>query len=115
MRRCSIVADGRVLVANAWIARHSVDRARGMLGRSFDETLSALVLEPCRAIHTFGMRMPIDAVFYDRDRRVLRIVEELRPLRGASCAGARGVIEAPARQARSFGFDEAQRIEFATP
>jgi uncharacterized membrane protein (UPF0127 family) len=46
-------------------------RARGLLGR--DGVDGVMLLRPCRNVHTFGMRFPIDAAFCDRDGRVLRI------------------------------------------
>jgi len=39
-----------------------------------------MVLRPCRNVHTFGMRFPIDVCFCDRDGIVLRS-ETLRPRR----------------------------------
>jgi uncharacterized membrane protein (UPF0127 family) len=115
MRTCSIAAEGRLLIANARIATSFVARARGMIGRRFGSEWPALVLEPCRSIHTFGMRGPLDAVFYDRSRRVVRIVEGLEPLRGAVCARARGVVELPAGQARALALEENMSLAFEDP
>jgi uncharacterized membrane protein (UPF0127 family) len=43
------------------------------------------------------MRFSIDAVFLDRDGRVVRVAERLSPLRFAAAAkGARDVLELPA-------------------
>ncbi len=44
---------------------------RGLLRREPDET--TLVLAPCRHIHTFGMRHPIDVAFVAGDGRVLSV------------------------------------------
>jgi uncharacterized protein len=41
----------------------------------------ALVIEPCSSIHTFFMRFPIDVVFIDRDSRVLKVAECVKPWR----------------------------------
>ena len=115
MHRCSIAAADQVLVANARIAANAWERARGMLGRTFGYDLAALILDPCRAIHTWGMSGPIDVVFYDCEGAVVRIVEELRPMRSTACARARGVIELPPRRARGMGFAENLRIGFGDP
>ncbi len=72
-------------------------RFRGlMLSRRLEEG-SALIIEPCGSIHMMFMRFPIDAVFYDRDLRVTRVVRNLRPWTGLAFGGrgARGVIELP--------------------
>ena len=66
-----LLRDGDVLatveVADGWRAR-----TRGLLGR--DGIEGALVLTPCRQVHTFGLRFPIDVAFCRRDGRVLRTV-----------------------------------------
>ena len=38
-----------------------------------DDVEGALVLRPCRHVHTFGMRFPIDVAFCDRTGRVLHL------------------------------------------
>jgi uncharacterized membrane protein (UPF0127 family) len=47
-------------------------RARGLIGR--EDLEGALVLRPCRHVHTFGMRFPIDVAFCDRYGFVLHAV-----------------------------------------
>jgi uncharacterized membrane protein (UPF0127 family) len=50
------------------------------------------------------MRFPIDAVFVDRDHRVVRVAESLAPWRLAIAAkGARDVLELPAGTAARTG------------
>jgi hypothetical protein len=62
--------DDEVLAA-VEIAQTRSERRRGLLGR--DEIDGALVLRPCRQVHTFRMRFPIDVVWCADDGRVLRI------------------------------------------
>src|SRR3954469_13040930 len=45
---------------------------RGLLGR--DRFDGALVLRPCRQVHTIGMRFAIDVAFCALDGRVVRVV-----------------------------------------
>lgn len=54
------------------VARTPLARMRGLLGRDGLPPGRALLLSPCRAIHTVGMRFPIDARFYDRRGRLVR-------------------------------------------
>jgi hypothetical protein len=49
------------------------------------------------------MRFAIDAVFLDREDRVLRIVSHLRPWRVAGCKGAKAVVELPAGECERVG------------
>jgi hypothetical protein len=55
---------GDDVLAAAEVAVTRRGRARGLIGR--EELEGALVLRPCRHVHTFGMRFPIDVAFCDR-------------------------------------------------
>jgi uncharacterized membrane protein (UPF0127 family) len=63
--------DG-VVLASAEVAPDARARRRGLLGR--DGIDGALVLEPCRQVHTFRMRFPIDVAFCDGQGRVVHAV-----------------------------------------
>jgi uncharacterized membrane protein (UPF0127 family) len=66
-----LVREGDVL-ASAEVARGRRERAQGLLGhRHAGEVTGALVLRPCRQVHTLGMRFPIDVAFCDRQGLVL--------------------------------------------
>jgi uncharacterized membrane protein (UPF0127 family) len=56
------------------------------------------------------MRFPIDAVFLDREDRVLRVVEHLAPWRMAGCRGAKAVVELPAGEAARIGLAPGDRL-----
>jgi uncharacterized protein len=55
---------GDDVLAAAEVAVSRRDRRRGLAGR--DRVEGVLVLRPCRQVHTFGMRFPIDVAFCDR-------------------------------------------------
>jgi uncharacterized protein len=63
-----LVRDGDVL-ASAEVADGAGARRRGLLGK--DRVDGALVLRPCRQVHTLGMRIPIDVAFCDATGHVL--------------------------------------------
>jgi uncharacterized membrane protein (UPF0127 family) len=70
-----LVREGGDVLASAVVARGIRQRTVGLLGhRDAGEVTGALVLQPCRQIHTVGMRFPIDVAFCDRNGRVLRTV-----------------------------------------
>ncbi|MDQ4125111.1 MAG: DUF192 domain-containing protein [Actinomycetota bacterium] len=78
-------------------ARAPAERARGLLGAPELRPGEALVIEPARQVHTFGMRYAIDVCFCDAGWRVLHVVAPLRPRRVTRWARrARYAIEAPA-------------------
>src|ERR1043166_3817632 len=51
---------------------------------------------PCRGVHTFGMRFPIDVVYLNADNKVVYLQENLRPWRIAPVRlSAASVVELP--------------------
>src|SRR2546430_1503881 len=74
--------EGGDILASAEVARGVRQRTRGLLGRDRKAVTGALVLRPCRQVHTIGMRFPIDVAFCDRDGVVLRTLT-VAPWRGA--------------------------------
>jgi len=75
------------------VAATRATRRRGLLGRESLGATEGLLLTPCKAVHTVGMRFPIDVIFIDRDGRAVRIVPALAPWRIAMSARAKAVIE----------------------
>jgi uncharacterized membrane protein (UPF0127 family) len=103
-----LLRDDRVL-ATLEVAEGRRGRARGLLGR--DGIDGALLLAPARAVHTVGMRFPIDVAFCDADLRVLRVVT-MRPHRiGRPCLRARAVIEAEAGTMASWDLRPGDTLE----
>jgi uncharacterized membrane protein (UPF0127 family) len=72
-----LVRDVDVL-ATVEVAATARARRRGLLGR--DDIDGALVIRPCRNVHTARMRFPIDVAFCDVSGRVLHTAT-LRPWR----------------------------------
>jgi len=103
-----LLRDGEVLAA-AELLTGRRQRARGLLGR---ETLDgAVVLRPCRQVHTVGMRFPIDVAFCDRDGVVLR-TDFLRPWRvSALVFRSVFVIEASAGAFERWRLEPGDRLE----
>ena len=92
---------GSVLATRGRVATTMRDRTVGLLGTSELPAGHGLWIERSPSIHMFFMRYAIDAVFVDRDGRVIRIVEHLRPWRiVAGVPGARDCLELPAGSVR---------------
>ena len=101
-QRCVL---GHVLKANnAW------ERARGLLGRTRLNEKQGFWLEPCPSVHTFGMRDALDIVFLDKDSKVIKVVENLKPLRFANCFSASSTLELLAGQAGSLGIKSGMQL-----
>lgn len=63
------------------LANTALKRLRGLLGRAALSPQEALWLRPCNSVHTWWMRFAIDVIFLDRELRIVRLVENLRPFR----------------------------------
>ncbi|VGO22643.1 DUF192 domain-containing protein [Pontiella sulfatireligans] len=98
-----LINDGsnRVVLENVLLAKSTVARMRGLLGRRSLRTDSGMLIRPCQSIHMWFMCFPIDAAFLDKDLQVLRIARNLRPWqlafapRGTCCVleTATGVLD----------------------
>jgi uncharacterized membrane protein (UPF0127 family) len=97
--------NGDVVCDRCVVADTPTSRLRGLLGRSELRPGEGLLLRPASAIHTCFMRFPIDAVFLDRDWRVLGIRGDVRPWRAASRRGAKAVLELPAGESARRGLE----------
>lgn len=83
-------------------------RLRGLLGTRALSPGSSLLIAPCAAIHTFGMRFSIDVVFLDRRGRIIRIDTAVAPWRMRWCWRANAVIEMSAGWAGAIGLQPGQ-------
>jgi len=86
----------RPVATSVEIAATRASRRRRLLGCDRLEDATAVVLAPCTAVHTAGMRFAIDVVFVDRQGYAVKVVRGLRPWRVALAAQARAAIEMPA-------------------
>lgn len=55
-----------------------------------------LLIPRCSAVHTFGMRFPLDLLFLDEDGGVVRFDRAVPRRRLRRCRGSSSVIELPA-------------------
>ena len=69
-------------------------RAIGLLGRRSLGADEGAWIAPCSAIHTIGMRVPIDVVFLDAHGCIVRLEPGVRPNRPAlACRAAYVTVE----------------------
>ena len=85
---CEMVEIGGV---TAEVARSFWARVKGLIGRRGLPPGRGLLILRCNAIHTFFMRFAIDATFYDREDRVVKVVRNIRPWRPFVWGGFRAV------------------------
>ncbi len=72
-------------------------RLRGLLGYRRLNPGEGMFISPCRGVHTFFMRFPIDVVYVDQQGKVVGLAPELPPTRlGPVVRRAQFVLELPA-------------------
>lgn len=98
-----VVSSGIVIATSVELARDSTARRRGLLGRNHLPLDTAMIIAPCTAIHTFGMRFAIDVIFAARNGRVLKVTAALEPRRVAFARGGFAAIEMASGEAKRHG------------
>jgi uncharacterized protein len=89
---CLVAAGLRVVVAAGPAARLA-----GLAGlRTPPPPGVALLLAPCRSVHTLGMRWALDLVWLGAGGEVVRVDRGVPPGRVRRCRAARAVLEVPA-------------------
>lgn len=107
-------ASSKKLVSSQCLwAQSSWSRMVGLLNHSSLEEEEALLIEPCKQVHTFFMRFPIDIAFLDKDDVVLA-VSSLHPWRMSRLYWkASKVLELPLGRLSKVGINPGDKLEIA--
>ena len=88
------ITKNLALVSGVQKADTLITRLLGLIPRRTLGSEEGLWLEPCAMIHTCFMSFPIDAVFLDSNRRVVKVCRGLKPWRCSPwVCGAQSVLE----------------------
>lgn len=83
----------------------------GLMGKPPLAEGQGLWIVPCQSVHTFWMRFPIDVVFLDKGRRVIHLVEHLKPFRiSKHVSKAASVLELPVSMIHRSGTELGDQI-----
>lgn len=105
-------ATGRCLAEQVVLANTFFTRLRGLMFRRRLAPDEALWLRPCNGVHTFWMLFAIDVIFLDRDLRIVKLVENMRPFRVTRPhLASRSVIEMQARTISRAGLKAGDQLE----
>ncbi len=96
------------------LAGSSATRRRGLLGVDKLANGAGLWINPCEAVHTFGMKMDLDAVWLDGGLRVRKISARLKPGRIAVCLRASSVLELAAGASLEAATEAGDQLSFHT-
>jgi len=105
--------DGRRARIRVTRACSFAARLRGLIGRTAPESGHGLWIEPCSAVHTFGVPDALDLVFVSACMVVQRIEAAVPPRRVRIGAGARRVLELRAGEAARIGLRAGTRLEWS--
>ena len=100
---------GDDVLAAAEVAVTRGQRRRGLTGR--DALDGVLVIRPCRQVHTFGMRFPIDVAFCDRYGFVLHLASLVPRRVSVPVWRSYFAIEAPAGAFARWGLQLGDVVE----
>ena len=104
-----LVTDDARVLASAEVADAHSARRRGLLGR--DHLEGAIVLQPCRWVHTIGMRFAIDVAFLDDDGQVVKTMQMHQHRVGVPVWRASTVVEAEAGAFARWGLRVGDIVE----
>ncbi|HBQ21730.1 MAG: hypothetical protein A2Z91_03155 [Deltaproteobacteria bacterium GWA2_38_16] len=92
----SILKNNTLLTQKDTHAQTFYARFKGLLGKNSFTSGEALILTPCKSIHTFFMKFPIDAIFINAQGEILALYPDLKPNRLTKFyCHAKSVIEVP--------------------
>ena len=68
-----------ILADSVSVADNFISRFIGLMGKKEFPEGNCLVITPCKSIHMFFMKFPIDVLFIDKDQKVTYIIENMKP------------------------------------
>ncbi len=106
--------SGNEIVSDLAVADTILSRMKGLLGKKSMLPGEGLLIKPCKGIHTFGMRFHIDAIFLDKNCRVVEVVRNIGPNRMSRIyLTAASVLEVPAGTADQSSTKSGDLLEFS--
>jgi len=93
----------------AYDASSFMQRLKGLQGVPPLGPTDALIIRPCKAIHTFGLSKPIDVIFMNRKGVILKL-KTVKPRSALFCWRARLAVEMAHGTASRLGLKEGQQF-----
>jgi uncharacterized protein len=101
----------RPLADRADIADTSAKRRTGLLKHTGLAPGEGLWIVPCEGVHTFRMKFPIDVVFLNKKRTILKTRPNMVRSRISMCLRAHSVLELPAGTLDATGTVAGDQLE----
>ena len=95
------------------IADSYFTRLAGLTFRKKLPPTTGLLLTPCNSVHMCFMRFAIDVVYLDKEYRIVKVIENLKPWIGLSmCNNAYAALEMTAGEAKRCGLEVGRKMFF---
>ena len=104
--------SGRILADRADIADTSAKRRTGLLKHNGLAEGEGLWIAPCEGVHTFGMKFPIDVVFLNKAKKILKVRPNMVRGRMSISLLAHSVLELPAGTLEATGTVAGDQLRF---
>jgi uncharacterized membrane protein (UPF0127 family) len=108
-----VAGDGIVVCARCEVAERTIPRMRGLLGRDGLAPGEGMLINPAPSVMTFFMRFPIDVVFIDKAKKIVKIVHALGPWKTAGARGSSAALELPAGTAAALDLEPGMTLVLA--
>lgn len=103
-----------ILADNVIMADTPKKRITGLLGHKQLQPKQAAMLKPCNSIHSFFMRFPFDAIFIDKNNKVIKVIYNFKPNRLSGIYfRAYAVIELPIGSLKASFTCEGDTLHFS--
>lgn len=79
--------DDMSITTNVW------ERMQGLIGKPQLAPNQGLMLSSCNSVHTFGMKYDLDVIFLNKNKKIVKLVERLKPMRVSFCLNAVDTLE----------------------
>lgn len=115
MNRLIIKDSKRVILSDLRLAKTFLSRLRGLQFKLNLPENQGLYISPCDSIHMCNMFFRIDAVFVDKDLRIVSVREKLLPWLSMvfPVKGAHSVFEIKAGMSSKLGLEIGTQLEIA--
>lgn len=101
------------IITNVRVAKNPITRMVGLLLNSELPDNQGLLITPCKSIHSWFMRFTFDAVFIDKEGKVVHLIENMTPFNACMPVwNASKVLELPAGTINNKGISISDTILF---
>lgn len=102
MKHCNLLFENGITI-DLFITQTFKERNRGLFAFKGLDSEQALLITPCRSIHTFTMKYALDLVYFDSSFRVVKLVKNIKPNRMSCSLNASSTLELLSGGIEHFG------------